>query len=91
MTTFINSSQLKSSNYAYIELSEKTLQKQLALLFPFAGMICAVIAFTYLVSNVSSSFTFYAMAGMCLCYSLTIINRYKINSPLLSDISILKG
>ncbi|MGF1759977.1 diguanylate cyclase [Photobacterium sagamiensis] len=89
MTTFINSSQLESSNYAYIELSEKTLQKQLALLFPFAGMICAIIAFTYLVSNVSPSFTFSAIAGMCLCYLLTIINRYKINPFLLVWVFII--
>lgn len=51
MATLIKSNQLHPTNFAYIELSEKTLKKQLALLFPFSGAICAVIAFTYFVSD----------------------------------------
>jgi diguanylate cyclase (GGDEF)-like protein len=83
MATLIKSTQLESSNFAYIELSEKTLQKQLTILFPFSGMICAIIAFTYFVSNVSANFTFSAVIGMVICYTLSVINKYKVNPYLL--------
>jgi len=83
MTTVIKSAQLKSTNYAYIELSEQTLQKQLTLLFPVTGFVCLIIAFTYFVSDISPIFTLSALLGAGLSYTLSIINRYKVNPQLL--------
>ncbi|WP_318511751.1 GGDEF domain-containing protein [Photobacterium leiognathi] len=83
MTTLIKSHQLQPTNFAYIELSENTLKKQLALLFPFSGAICAVIAFTYFVSNAEYYFTFVGVVGMLLCYALAILNRSAISSKVL--------
>lgn len=83
MTTLIKSNQLHPTNLAYIELSEKTLKKQLALLFPFSGAICAIIAFTYFVSNAEFYFTFVGIVGMFLCYSLAMLNRSLFSAKIL--------
>jgi len=83
MTTVIKSTQLKSTNYAYIELSKHTLQKQLTLLFPIAGFICLIIAFTYFVSGVSTLFALSALLGAAVSGFLSVINRYNVNPHLL--------
>ena len=89
MTTVIKSAQLKSTNFAYIELSEQTLQKQLALLFPIASLVCLIIAFTYFVSDSSQVFTVSALTGALLSYLLSVLNRNHVNPHLLIWIFIL--
>lgn len=83
MTTVIKSAHLNSTNYAYIELSKQTLQKQLSMLFPITGLISLMIAFTYFVSDYSPLFTLSALFGALLSYLLYIINRYNTNPHLL--------
>lgn len=80
MATVIKSNQLQPTNFAYIELSEKTLKKQLSLLFPFSGAICAIIAFTYFVSQQNFYFTLVGALGVILCYSLTALNKTHISA-----------
>ncbi|MGF1692404.1 GGDEF domain-containing protein [Photobacterium kagoshimensis] len=83
MSVSIKSNQLKSPNFAYIELSKQTLQKQLTVLFPASGIICTIIAFSYFVSDVNSAFTLSALTGALLCYVLMCVNRKNINPYLL--------
>ncbi len=83
MATLIKSTQLQATNFAYIELSEKTLKKQLSLLFPFAGAICAIIAFTYYFSHQAHYFTIVGILGMTLCYILAALNRTFFSATIL--------
>ncbi|MEC6898499.1 GGDEF domain-containing protein [Photobacterium piscicola] len=83
MATLIKSTQLQATNFAYIELSEKTLKKQLSLLFPFAGAICAIITFTYFVSQQGHYFTVAGILGMTLCYTLAALNRTFFSASIL--------
>lgn len=83
MATLIKSTQLQATNFAYIELSEKTLKKQLSLLFPFAGAICAIISFTYFVSLQGHYFTVAGILGMTLCYTLAALNRTLFSATIL--------
>lgn len=43
MSVCIKSSQLESPNFAYIELSKQTLQKQLTVLFPASGSFAQLL------------------------------------------------
>ncbi|OAN11656.1 diguanylate cyclase [Photobacterium jeanii] len=79
MSIQIKSTQLESPNYAYIELSKQTLQKQLTVLFPACGLICTMIAFSYFVSDVEPFFTLTAVTGSFLCYLLNKINNKHVN------------
>ncbi|MGF1681542.1 GGDEF domain-containing protein [Photobacterium minamisatsumaniensis] len=81
MAIVIKSSQLKSDNSAYIELSKETLQYQLTVLFPATGLISLIIAFTYFVSESSIESTNFitAVAAAFLSFFLSNANKRNVN------------
>ncbi|AJR05888.1 GGDEF domain-containing protein [Photobacterium gaetbulicola] len=75
MSMVFKSHQLQSDNHAYIELSKETLKRQLSILFPVAGIIFLIIAFSYFVSTNSLWLTSQALVGALLCQCLTLVNK----------------
>ena len=75
MTMVFKSHQLQSDNHAYIELSKETLKRQLSILFPVAGIIFLIIAFSYFVATNSLWLTGQALFGALLCQLLAALNK----------------
>ncbi|USR75700.1 GGDEF domain-containing protein [Photobacterium damselae] len=89
MATLVKSTQLESVNFAYIELSKNTLQRQLSLLFTSSGIICTLVAFAYFVAKTSLVSLYSALLGLSISYTLAIFNRININPKVLMWIFIL--
>lgn len=83
------SHQLQSDNHAYIELSRETLKRQLSILFPVAGIIFLIIAFSYFVATNSLWLTSQALLGALLCQFLASVNKRTANPRILIWIFIV--